>query len=142
VIIDFEYQKPKKGVDGMTKSQENQCHKIIHIATASCGAVGFFSAQIPGSDYAIMAPIQITMIISIGGVFGVTIDKSWAKSLLGSYIATITGRALSQALLGWIPAIGNVINSGTAAALTEAIGWAVAKDLENSANYPEKTTVA
>lgn len=126
----------------MTKTQDNQCHKIIHTAAASCGAVGFFSAQIPGSDYAVMTPIQITMIISIGGVFGVTIDKSWAKSLLGSYIATITGRALSQALLGWIPGLGNIINSGTAAALTEAIGWAVVKDMENSANYTDQTTVS
>lgn len=117
----------------MTKTQENRCHKIIHTATASCAAVGLVSAQIPGSDYTIMAPIQITMIITLGSVFGITIDKSWAKSLLGSYIATITGRALSQALVGWIPGLGNVINSGTAAALTEAIGWAVAKDLENSA---------
>jgi uncharacterized protein (DUF697 family) len=31
---------------------------------------------------------------------------------------------LSQALVGWIPGVGNAINAATAAALTEAIGWA------------------
>ncbi|MEA1884147.1 MAG: hypothetical protein U9N62_06480 [Thermotogota bacterium] len=125
----------------MTQEQNKRCQAIIHTAAGSCSAVGFASSQIPGSDNAIMAPIQITMIISLGGVFGVTIDKSWAKSLLGSFIATITGRALSQALVGWIPGLGNVVNAGTAAALTEAIGWAVAKDLEN-ADEPSKRTAS
>ena len=34
------------------------------------------------------------------------------------------GRLLSQVLVGWVPGFGNVINASTAAALTEAIGWA------------------
>jgi uncharacterized protein (DUF697 family) len=27
-------------------------------------------------------------------------------------------------MLGWLPGLGNAINAATAAALTEAIGWA------------------
>jgi len=122
----------------MTQEQNKKCQAIIHTAAGSCSAVGFASAQIPGADSAIMVPIQITMIISLGGVFGVTIDKSWAKSLLAANIATYTGRALSQALIGWVPGLGNVVNAGTAAALTETIGWAVAKDLEESTNTMNK----
>ena len=87
----------------MTQEQNKRCQAIIHIAAGSCSAFGFASAQIPGSDCDIIAPIQVTMIISPGGVFGVTIDKSWAKSLLAANIATYTGRALSQALIGWVP---------------------------------------
>ena len=122
----------------MTNEQNKRFQAIIHTAAGSCSAVGFASAQIPGSDCAIIAPIQVTMIISLGGVFGVSIDKSWAKSLLAANIATYTGRALSQALIGRVPRLGNVVNAGTAAALTETIGWKVAKDLGKSANTMNK----
>jgi hypothetical protein len=39
-----------------------------------------------------------------------------------SAAAATIGRAASQALIGWIPGIGNIINATTAAAITEAIG--------------------
>ena len=38
--------------------------------------------------------------------------------------AAAAGRGLSQCLLGWVPGLGNAVNAVTAAALTEAIGWA------------------
>ena len=36
--------------------------------------------------------------------------------------STSAAAAASQALIGWIPGIGNIINATTAAAITEAIG--------------------
>ena len=112
----------------MTKSKERKCHKIIHSASASAGAAAAAASQVPGSDSAIIVPIQVTMIISLGKVFGETIDKSWAKSALASYIATFVGRKISQFAIGWIPGLGNVVNASTAAGVTEMIGWAVAED--------------
>ena len=38
------------------------------------------------------------------------------------------GRAVSQVLVGWIPFVGNAINASTAAALTESVGWLLAKE--------------
>ena len=35
-------------------------------------------------------------------------------------------RALSQFLVGWIPGVGNAVNAGSAAAVTEAMGWRIA----------------
>jgi len=112
----------------MTKYQENECHKIIHTATAACSSVALVSAQLPCADNAVIVPIQIGMIISLGGVFGKQIDESYAKSIFGAEIATVTGRGISQALAGWIPVIGNVVNATTAAGVTEILGWAVAND--------------
>ena len=51
------------------------------------------------------------------------ITESAAKSIIASAAASIAGRTLSQVLVGWIPVIGNAINTATAAGITEAIGW-------------------
>lgn len=42
--------------------------------------------------------------------------------------AATVGRAVSQVLVGWIPGLGNAINASTAAALTESVGWLLAKE--------------
>ncbi|MBS4879931.1 MAG: hypothetical protein KH138_06445 [Firmicutes bacterium] len=44
------------------------------------------------------------------------------------------GRGISQTLVGWIPGLGNAINAGTAAGLTEAIGWILADDFDKQSS--------
>lgn len=116
----------------MTKDQRKKCHAIIHLAAGSAGAVGAGLAQLPGSDNAVIIPIQVTMTISLGAVFGRKIDESVAKATLATTTATVAGRAISQFLVGWIPVLGNAFNAATAAAITEAIGWALANDFASS----------
>ena len=101
----------------------NKCHAIIHSASVSCGGVAVASAQIPTSDNAVIVPIQIGMIIGLGEVFELNITESMAKSIIASAGATIAGRTVSQILVGWMPLLGNAINTATAAGVTEAIGW-------------------
>ena len=112
----------------MDSNQKSKCHKIIHTATAAASAAAAGLAQIPGSDTVPITAIQITMIISLGAVFGQEITKSAAKSILGGAVASIGGRTVSQFLVGWIPGLGNAINAATAASITEALGWHVAND--------------
>ena len=112
----------------MNEEQNNKCHVIIHTATASASAIAAGLAQIPGSDTIPITAIQITMIISLGGVFGRDIAKSAAESILAGAAASIGGRTVSQFLVGWIPGLGNAINAATAASITEGIGWYVAND--------------
>ncbi|HQP39712.1 MAG TPA: hypothetical protein PLI95_31225, partial [Polyangiaceae bacterium] len=50
--------------------------------------------------------------------------KAAAADLLLTFTATHVGRGISQWLVGWVPGWGNAINASTAAALTEAVGWA------------------
>lgn len=102
---------------------DEKAHIIIHGAAASAAAVGAGLAQIPGSDNAIIVPIQVAMIIAIGAVYGRNLNEAAALSILSAASAGIIGRTISQFVIGWFPGIGNAINAGTAAAVTEAIGW-------------------
>ncbi|MEW6558041.1 MAG: FHA domain-containing protein [Elusimicrobiota bacterium] len=117
----------------MTKDQENRCHVIIHSAAASTATIGAGLAQIPGSDNLLIVPIQIGMIESLAGIFGIHVGEATIKGILASAIATVGGRTISQWLVGWIPGIGNVINATTAAAITEGIGWFAANDFASRA---------
>ena len=114
----------------MTEEQRAKCHGIIHTASLAAGSVGAGFAQIPGSDNAVIVPIQITMTSSLGSVLGVTLDESTAKAALATATASLTGRAISQFFVGWIPGIGNIINAATAVAITESIGWTIVNSFD------------
>lgn len=123
----FKSSGPVKKID-IPKDMIDKCNVIIHGASAACGGVGTGFAQIPASDNAVIVPIQIGMIIGLGSVFGLNITEAGAKSIMASAGASIAGRTVSQFLVGWIPGIGNAINTATAAGITEAIGWMAVKN--------------
>ena len=119
----------------MTSREIGLCNGIIHSASAAAGAVGGGLAQLPGSDNLIITPIQLTMAISLGKVFGIELDQSAAKAAVASAAAATIGRTASQVLIGWIPGVGNIINAATAATLTETMGWIMAKEFEKQACF-------
>lgn len=119
----------------MTSREIKLCNGIIHTASAAAGAAGAGLAQIPGSDNAVITPIQLTMTISLGKVFGIELGESAAKSALASAAAGTVGRTISQVLIGWFPLVGNIINATTAAGLTEAIGWILANEFEKQTQW-------
>lgn len=133
-MIDAEYGQTTYKSSGkikkidIPKSMMDKCNGIIHTASVTCGGVGTGMAQIPASDNAVIVPIQITMIIGLGAVFELNITESVAKSIIASAGATVAGRTVSQFLVGWIPGIGNAINTATAAGVTEVIGWIAVKN--------------
>ena len=117
-----------------TKAQENNCHAISHAASAAAGGVGAGLAQVPLADNAVITPIQLTMTISLGQVFGIDLTQSAAKAAIGSASASMVGKTIVNLLVGWIPGVGNAINAGTAAAVTEALGWTLANDFARQAS--------
>ena len=102
----------------MTELEKEKCHVIIHGAATAAAAAAAGLAQLPGSDNAIIVPIQVAMITSLGHVFDIS----------------ITGRAISQLFVGWIPILGNAINASTAFAITEKIGWHIADDFSSESH--------
>lgn len=134
INVDKEYHQNSEKSSGRVKKLDlpkdmlNKCNGIIHGASAACGGVGTGLAQIPASDNAVIVPIQVGMIIALGAVFDLNITESGAKSIIASAGATIAGRTVSQFLVGWIPGLGNAINTATAAGITEAIGWIAVKN--------------
>lgn len=118
----------------MTSEQKSKCKKIIHTAAVGAAGVGAGMAQLPRADVPIIVGIEITMTISLGAVFGISLTESSAKSIVLATAGTIAGRGISQGLLGWIPGFGNAINAATAFGVVEALGWAIAKDFSNKEN--------
>ena len=114
----------------MTTDERILCNGIIHTASAASAAVGAGLAQIPTSDNLIITPIQLGMTISLGKVFGITLDKSAATAAIASASAATVGRAASQVVSGWFLGVGNIVNAVTAASLTEAVGWIMAGEFE------------
>lgn len=110
----------------MTDSERSKCHAIIHSTATLAGGVGAGLAQLPTSDNALLIPLQVGMIISLGAVFSMELTESAARATLATTSASLVGRGVSQVLCGWIPIIGNIINACTASGITEIIGWAVA----------------
>ena len=115
------------------KERKAQCHAIIHAASTSAAAVGAGLAQLPCSDTAVITPIQLTMTIALGRVYGLELSESAAGASLATAAAATVGRTASQVLVGWIPGVGNVINACTAATVTETVGWMLAKDFAQRA---------
>ncbi len=105
-----------------------KCNEVIHTASVACGGAGTGLAQLPGSDNVVIVPIQIGMIVALGAIFELNITESGAKSIIASAGATIAGRTVSQFLVGWMPGIGNIVNTATAASITETIGWIAVKN--------------
>lgn len=114
-----------------TKNQK--VHGIIHTSSAAAAAVGAGLAQLPGSDAPILMGVQTAMIVSVADVHGASVTKATAAKLLLTFSATMAGRTASQVLIGWLPGIGNAANAATAAALTQAVGWAADAYFEDAA---------
>lgn len=117
----------------LTKEEMTKCHLIIHAASTAAAGVGAGLAQIPLSDNAIITPIQLTMTVGLGQVFGIELSQAAAKAAVGSAGASMVGKAAVNLLVGWIPVVGNIINAGTAASVTEALGWVIARDFARQA---------
>ncbi len=111
----------------MGEDKNSKIHTIIHTAASTAAAAASGLAQIPGSDNAVITPIQLGMISSIAAVHGKHLDRAAALGILSSASASVAGRAVSQFLVGWVPGLGNVVNATTAFAITEAIGWGADK---------------
>ena len=111
------------------EDQKRKCDAVIHSASLATAIAASGVAQIPLADNAVITPIQIGMIIGIGKIFEQKISKTAASAILGGFIASYIGRGVTQILWGWVPVFGNVINSTTAATLTETIGWMAVKNL-------------
>ena len=105
-----------------------KCHAIIHAASAVAGAVGAGLAQLPCSDNLIITPVQLSMTIALGRVFGISLTECAARSAVVSAVGSMVGRTAAQLAVGWIPIAGNIINACTAATVTEGLGWLVAED--------------
>lgn len=119
------------------KAMIESSKKAVHIAAAAAATAG--ASPIPGSDAPIIAAIQTKMIHSINGYFEVdkanSMATSAAMSILGVTVVAGIGRTVVGNAFKFIPGVGSLlggaISATTAAALTEAIGFAYIRVIES-----------
>ncbi len=112
------------------KRKLERANKAVLGYTTSAFATGF--TPIPFADAAVLVPMQIGMIAHLTSIFGLPLDKSLLSSIISSVAgtggATMLGRSITASLLKLIPGAGQVtgglIQGGTAASLTAALGYA------------------
>ena len=119
-----------------------KCHIIIHSATTA--AASFGAIPIPIADAIPIGAVQISMVVALGKVFGLTIGKATAEAIIGASTAATVGRFTATQLSKPIPGLGSAVGAVTAAAITEALGWAVAYDFYRVSvgESPEKVVKA
>ncbi|GAA6976346.1 GTP-binding protein [Helicobacter pylori] len=126
----------KANIQARKQAMIDKSKNIIHLASGAAGGVGLI--PIPFSDALAIAPIQAGMIYKINDAFEVKMEESLATSLftglLGVTAVAQVGRTIVNGFLKFIPVVGSVAGSTTAAAITEGIGFAYLKVLEKCFN--------
>lgn len=108
-------------------NHKQHAHQIIHTAAAAAAAAAGALAQgaVIGADTVILTPIHVGMIIALGDLFNIPVDKAMALSLLGTAIGAGLGVGVAKGIFGIFPGAGNVVNASITFAHTEALGWFV-----------------
>jgi uncharacterized protein (DUF697 family)/GTP-binding protein EngB required for normal cell division len=102
------------------------------VAAAATTAAGIGATPIPFSDALLLVPVQIGMLATITGIFGLSLTEGFLVTLLSGAVtavgATVVGQQLASGLLKLLPGAGSVaggaIAAATAAALTTTFGEA------------------
>ena len=96
--------------------------KLIYSQAAVAGAIG--AVPLPFADAVILTPLQISMVASIGGFYGVEVSRARAVELLATLGAGFGLREGARQLIKFVPGFGSVVSAGVAFAGTVALGEA------------------
>lgn len=105
---------------------DEEADQIITAAATSAGAA-VFTNPVPVSDFLILVPIQIGMVIKLGALYGETIDKKSAVEIVTTLGAGVATRIIFQTVVSWVPGVKNVLGPPVASAATYGIGKAAKK---------------
>ncbi|WP_187923364.1 YcjF family protein [Helicobacter pylori] len=126
----------KANIQKRKQAMIEECKTIIHVASGAAGTAE--ASPIPFSDMPLITGVQKRMIHEMNDAFGMDLDTSVAASLitglLGVTAVVQVGRTLVNGFLKFIPVVGSVAGSATAAVITEGIGFAYLKVLEKCFN--------
>ncbi|NMA48058.1 MAG: hypothetical protein GX945_16000 [Lentisphaerae bacterium] len=109
--------------------KETKARAIIGTAVATASGVG--AVPIPFSDAALLVPLQVGMIASLAGLYGLQ-EEAIKQSAL-PFVAKLVGVFTATTLLKLIPGLGNAVNAAVAGTLTGAMGLFVKKNFIESA---------
>jgi uncharacterized protein (DUF697 family) len=96
--------------------------KVIGVCSTVAGAATL--QPVPLLDVALIAPIQITMVRSIGRIRGYSIDMKSAFELFKVFHLGLLTQKAAMSAPAMVPVIGQVLSVWVASALTYAVGVA------------------
>ena len=105
---------------------DKEADKIIAAAATSAGAA-VLANPVPVSDFLILVPIQIGMVIKLGALYGETIDKKSAVEIVTTLGAGVATRVIFQTVIILAPVAKTVLGPPVASAATYGIGKAAKK---------------
>lgn len=116
----------------MTEDQKTKCRTIIH-SHAVVAAAGN-AVPVPVLGIAVDVVTMTTMTMSLCAVFGGNMTEEAAKALA---LATMKNtmlkqpiRTMAKELSKLVPGLGSLVAPSIAVVMLEAVGWALASDLE------------
>ncbi|BEG56933.1 GTP-binding protein [Helicobacter sp. NHP21005] len=136
-------RKQKYDLELRREQCKEDANKAIAGYTTAAAAIG--ATPIPFSDFALLAPTQIAMIIHISKIYGVDLSQGVVEQLLGVFVGVLgvgyAVRAAVGGVLKLIPGVGSVvggtINATAAGGTTALIGKAYAAYLDANIKDPE-----
>lgn len=108
---------------------ESQVSRRIHGAATLAALADGGLAQIPGAGSIVVPTIQAAMIYSIGRLYGCYMDRASSLMLVSWFMSNHVKKAVLKELIGWIPAVGNLLKTSVTFMLTEGIGNVAARSL-------------
>lgn len=105
---------------------EKKVAKVIRVAAGAAGTAVAVN-PIPVSDFLVLAPIQIGMILKIGALYRKKMDKKSSIELVATLGAGLGARTLFQGIVSLLPAVKNLIGPPIAIAATATMGKAAQK---------------
>ena len=111
---------------GVLEQLDKEADRIITTAATSAGTA-VFTNPVPVSDFLILVPIQIGMVIKLGALYGETIDKKSAVEIVTTLGAGVATRLIFQTVVSSVPGIKNALGPPVASAATYGIGKAAKK---------------
>ena len=100
-------------------------------------ALGFASvAWIPGSHY-LMTGGDVTMVIQIGSIFAVDMDRTGAGAVFTTIAAPLIGSKLAHTALDFVPVFGWAAKSAVAATVTKGVGEALITYFNDCSDLPD-----
>ena len=97
-----------------------ECRQIIQ--SFAIAIAGIAAIPIPFSDFFLMTPLQIAMVITIAKKYDKTISYDTAKALIGTIAGGFLGRQLCSTVIRLIPVVGSMISMPFAYGWTFGIG--------------------
>ena len=105
---------------------EKKVAKVIGLAAVAAGTAVAVN-PIPVSDFLVLAPLQIGMILKVGALYRKKIDSKSALEMVAALGAGLGARTLFQGIVSLFPVVKNLLGPPIAIAATATMGKAAQK---------------